>query len=73
MTERPTRAELRALANELRHARTRLLPLDVAERVQHAIVRLENQLVSPTIDPDGIDAAWADGKRLLDECARLNS
>ena len=67
----PTRAAVRALANELRHAHTRLLPLDVAERVQHAIVRLEDHLVSPAIDPAGIDAAYATGRRLLDECARL--
>lgn len=67
----PTRAELRALAHELRHAHTRLLPLDVAERVQHAIVRLEDHLVSPVIDAAAIDDAFAAGKRLLDECARL--
>ena len=47
------------------------MPLDVAERVQHAIVRLEEQVVSPAIDPAGIDDAFAAGKRLLDECARL--
>jgi len=47
------------------------LPLDVAERVQHVIVRLEDHLVSPAIDPTGIDDAFAAGKRLLDECARL--
>lgn len=62
---------MRALALELRHAHTRLLPLDVAERVQHAIVRLEDHLVSPAIDPAGIDDAFATGKELLDECARL--
>jgi hypothetical protein len=62
---------LRALANELRHARTRRLPLALAERVQHAIVRLEEQWVSPTIDPVAIDAAYESGKQLLDECARL--
>ena len=67
----PTRAAVRALANELRHAHTRLLPLDVAERVQHVIVRLEDHLVSPAIDPTGIDDAFTAGKRLLDECARL--
>jgi len=67
----PTRAELRALANELRHAHTRLLSLELAERVQHAIVRLEDQLVSPTIDPAAIDDAYRAGKALLAECAEL--
>lgn len=67
----PTRSDLRALANELRHAHTRLLPLEVAERVQHTIVRLEDQLVSPKIDPAEIDEAYATGRQLLDQCARL--
>jgi hypothetical protein len=67
----PTRAELRALANDLRHAHTRLLSLELAERVQHAIVRLEDHLISPTIDPSGIDAAYRAGKALLAECAEL--
>jgi len=67
----PTRAQLRALANELRHAHTRLLSLELAERVQHAIVRLEDHLVSPTIDPSGIDEAYRAGKALLTECAQL--
>ncbi len=65
-----TRSQLRALINELRHAHTRLLPLEIAERVQHLIVRLEDHLVSPTIDLDGIDTASATARLLLDECAR---
>lgn len=65
----PTRADLRQLANELRNARTRLLPMELAERIQHAIVQLEDLLVSPTIDPTAIDAAFATGRALLRECA----
>jgi hypothetical protein len=47
------------------------LPLALAERVQHAILRLEEQWVSPTIDPPAIDAAYETGRQLLEECARL--
>ncbi|HEX9101031.1 MAG TPA: hypothetical protein VF997_02450 [Polyangia bacterium] len=68
----PTRSELRALANELRHAHTRLLPLEIAERVQHTIVRLEDHLVSPTLDPDGISEAYATGKQLVADCEQLS-
>jgi len=64
----PTRAQLRALAVELRNARTRLLPMDLAERIQHVIVQLENLVVSPTIDPTSIDAAWETAHALLSEC-----
>ena len=67
----PTRAQLRALANELRNARTRLLPMDLVERMQHVIVQLENLVVSPTIDPTAIDAAYESARALLDECAQL--
>ena len=68
----PTRAQLRALANELRNARTRLLPLELAERMQHTIVKLESLVVSPTIDPVAIDAAYESGHALLQECQRLS-
>ncbi|HEY1586808.1 MAG TPA: hypothetical protein VGH63_14040 [Polyangia bacterium] len=67
----PTRAQLRALATELRNARTRLLPMDVAERMQHVIVQLENLVVSPTIDPTAIDAAYEAAQALLRECDQL--
>ena len=67
----PTRAQLRALASELRNAHTRLLPMELAERIQHVIVQLENLVVAPTIDPTAIDAAYESARALLDECARL--
>jgi hypothetical protein len=66
----PTRAQLRTLAAELRNARTRLLPLDLAERMQHVIVQLEDLVVSPTIDPAAIDGAYETAHELLRECAR---
>jgi hypothetical protein len=65
----PTRSELRALANALRSTRTRLLPLELAERLQHAIVRLEDLIVSPRIDPAAIDDAYATAHELLRNCA----
>lgn len=68
----PTRAQLRALANELRNARTRLLPMELAERIQHAIVQLENLVVSPTIDPTAIDAAYESARALLRDCDQLS-
>lgn len=68
----PTRAQLRALANELRNARTRLLPMELAERMQHAIVQLENLVVSPTIDPTAIEAAYESAQGLLRECDQLS-
>jgi hypothetical protein len=68
----PTRSELRALVKELRHAHTRRLRLDIAERVQHTIVRLEDALISPVIDPVEIESAYAAGKQLLEQCAPLS-
>ena len=70
----PTRAELRALAERLRHAQTRLLPLELAERIQHAIVRLEEALDAAT--PPAVDEARRavdDGEQLLALCAALRS
>jgi hypothetical protein len=67
----PTRAQLRALANELRNAHTRLLPMDLAERMQHVIVQLENLVVSPTIDPTAMDAAYEAAQSLLRECGQV--
>ncbi|MCU1282709.1 MAG: hypothetical protein JWM53_6255 [bacterium] len=63
---------MQALANELRHTRTRLLPLQVAERLQHAIVRLEALCFAPADpDPAGAEAAYRDAKQLLDDCHEL--
>lgn len=35
------RADMMLLADRLRHAPTRLLPLELCERIQHLIVRIE--------------------------------
>lgn len=45
--------------------------MDVAERMQHVIVQLENLVVSPTIDPTAIDAAYEAAQALLRECDQL--
>ncbi|MCU1278404.1 MAG: hypothetical protein JWM53_1950 [bacterium] len=67
----PTSAELRALIKELRNARTRLLPIEVAERIQHAIVRLE-QLSAARPDAASDDASAVRAAReLLAECKQL--
>jgi hypothetical protein len=66
----PTRAELYALVTALRHAHTRLLPMGIAERVQHAIVRIEEQLASNFFDAVGSEAVAREAQALLDECAR---
>lgn len=44
--------------------------MELAERIQHAIVQLEDLVVSSTIDPTAIDAAYESGRALLDECTR---
>ena len=67
----PTRTQLRAIMTELRNAHTRLLPMEIAEQVQHTIVQIETLLVSPTIDPVAIDGAYETAQRLLRECERL--
>ncbi len=64
----PIRAELIALTHELRHARTRLLPIEIAEHVQHTIVRIEELLASPAIDAAAAATASKDARELLDEC-----
>jgi hypothetical protein len=72
--ERPlttTRSELRALATELRHAPTRHVPMDVVERIQHTIVKLEELLASPVLEPTDAEAVYAAGKQLLDDCNRF--
>lgn len=63
-------SELVVLAHELRHARTRLLPIEIAERVQHTIVRIEQMLASSVIEPGAADAIARDARSLLDECER---
>lgn len=67
----PARANLVALAAELRHARTRLLPLAIAERIQHAIVRIEQMLAWSFVGPEAAEAISRDARKLLDECEVL--
>ena len=67
----PTRARLLALAHELRHARTGLLPIEIAERVQHTIVRIEEMLASPVLDPATVEVTSSQAKQLLEECNAL--
>lgn len=65
------RASLIALANQLRHARTRLLPLELAERLQHALVRVEELLASPVADAAAFEAITAHAQQLLAEYEAL--
>ena len=67
----PTRAKLVALAQELRHARTGLLSLEVAERVQHTIARIEHIVSSPILDVAAAETLEQLGRELLDECEAL--
>jgi hypothetical protein len=67
----PTRIRLAALAHTLRHAPTSLLPIEIAERMQHAIVRIEEMLSSPVVDPAAVDAIAEQTKQLLAECDAL--
>ena len=64
----PIRANLVALAQELRHARTGLLPLEVAERIQHTIVRIEQTLASPIVDVAAAETLAQFARKLLDDC-----
>jgi hypothetical protein len=67
----PTRAKLVALVHELRNARTALLPMEIAERVQHTIVRVEQLLASPAPDADAVEVISREARQLLDECNAL--
>jgi len=64
----PIRSKLVALTHELRHARTRLLPIEMGERVQHVVVRIEEMLGSPVVDATAADAIASEARKLLDEC-----
>jgi hypothetical protein len=63
-----TRGELRALATSLRHAPTRHLPMDVVERIQHTLVKIEELLAAPVAEPAEAQSLYAAGKQLLDYC-----
>ena len=65
------RSRLDALTRELRHARTGLLPIEFAERVQHTIVRIDEVLASPAVDAAAAEALASEARKLLDECARF--
>ena len=64
----PTRTRLAAAAKELRHARTSSLPMEIAERIQHTIVRIEEMLSLPPADATSADAVLDQAKQLLAEC-----
>ena len=68
----PTRAKLVALAHALRNARTRLLAMEIAERVQHMTVRIEELLASPVLDPILVETLSRQAEQLLDECDALS-
>ena len=65
-----TRVELTDIIRQLRFAPTALAPLEVAERVQHAIVKLEQLAVKSPL-PDEADAAIRDATELLRYCHAL--
>jgi len=67
----PTRAKLAALAHDLRNARTRRLPMDIAERAQHLTVRIERLLAATALDPTAADALCRQARELLEECEAL--
>jgi hypothetical protein len=67
----PIRSELTALAKELRHAHTRLLPLELAEQIQHTIVRIERMIGSAVLDATAVEGIKREGNRLLEECEAL--
>lgn len=67
----PLRSSLRTLVGELRHAHTRLLPIEIAERVQHTIVRIEALLAAPMLDVAAGDDMVIEAHRLLDDCSTL--
>jgi ribosome maturation factor RimP len=69
----PTRANLAALARALRNAHTRLLPIEMAERIQHLIVRIEELFASPVVDMADVEALSRQAKQLLDECDALSA
>ncbi|MDB4969313.1 MAG: hypothetical protein JWN44_5002 [Myxococcales bacterium] len=69
----PTRSELRALATELRHAHTRHFAMEIVERIQHTIVRIEELLVSPNIDQAQAEAVYTTARELLDYCNQFTA
>lgn len=69
----PTKSELRAMAWRLRHARTQLAPIEVAERVQHTIVRLEQILLAPLPLPTDTEKVFAEAEQLAAYCDRLSA
>ena len=62
---------LQRVASELRHARTALVPLELAERVQHAVVRIETLLAEPSVDGTVADSQLEAAEQLLEECEAL--
>jgi hypothetical protein len=60
--------DLSRLVHELRHAPTQTTPIEVVERVQHVIVRLEG-IVASREAPPNLDAIVADAQQLIELCA----
>lgn len=67
----PTKLELGDVVRQLRLAPTRLVPLDIAERVQHTIVKLEAILLGTFPIPANVDVILGEAKELLDYCDSL--
>lgn len=70
MSTGPTRQDLLDLVNKLRHAVPSHAPMEVAERVQHCIVRLEMLAATVPIPDDAQQAAQA-GHALVKTCELL--
>jgi len=45
----------------------------MAERAQHTIVKIEQLLASPVIDPQAVDELEMDARKLLDELETVYS
>lgn len=63
--------DLLDLARRLRHALPSQAPMDIAEQIQHAIVRLETMAAGGDPLPDGAASAHAIADALLRTCASL--
>jgi hypothetical protein len=45
--------------------------MEIAERVQHTVVRVEQLLASPAPDADAVEVLSHQARELLDECNAL--
>jgi hypothetical protein len=67
----PTRQTLLDLAKQLRHAVPAHAPMELAERVQHAIVKLEICAARDPVPDADSEHAFNVGEALLKTCATL--